>query len=84
MATLKEATENGLRYWSFAVFIDGKQILAAGQRVEHIYHWLHTDTMYIGKVSAPASLESTAEGDGWYEFRLGDGQLTVYPIEAME
>ena len=82
--TLKEATENGLAYWDFFVFIDGKQILIAGKREEHVYHFQRLGTMHIGKLSAPDSLESTAEGDGWYEFELGDGTLTVWPSEPQE
>lgn len=80
--TLKEATENGLKYWDFFVFIDGKQILIAGGREEHIYYFQRLGAMHIGKLSAPADLESTAEGDGWYKFKLGDGTLTVWPGKA--
>lgn len=80
MATLKEVAQGGLRYWSFEVFINGKQILAAGKKERRVYHFPNTDTMHIGKLTAPAGLEETGRGDDWYQFALGDGLLTVYPI----
>ena len=79
--TLKEATENGVDYWEFFVLVEGKQILAAGKAERHIRYSADTDTMHIGKLSAPASLEVVAEGNGWYRFELGDGHLMVWPRE---
>ena len=79
--TLKEATENGVDYWEFLVLVNGKQILAAGKREERVQYFAATKTLHIGKLSAPASLEAVAEGDGWHRFELSDGRLTVWPSE---
>ena len=79
--TLKEATENGVDYWQFFVLVEGQQILAPGKPVRRVHYSASTDSMTIGRLSAPASLESIAEGDGWYRFELGDGRLTVWPTK---
>lgn len=78
---LKEATANGVDYWQFFVLIEGKQIHVAGKKVKRCWHFENSSTVSIGRLSAPAGLASTAEGDGWYRFELGDGMLTVWPTE---
>jgi len=80
--TLQEATENGVYYWEFFVLIDGQQILAAGRPEAHIQHFASTDTLHIGKLSAPAGLEAVDKGSNWCRFELGDGHLMVWPSEA--
>lgn len=82
--TLREATENGVDYWEFFVLVNGQQILAAGKREEHVHYFASTDTLHIGKLSAPAGLEAVAEGDGWYRFELGDGHLMVWPTKEAD
>ena len=81
MTTLREATESGVDYWQFFVLVEGKQILAPGRKVRHVYYSASTDLMTIGRLSAPASLEAVAEGNGFCRFELGDGRLTVWPTK---
>ena len=83
MTTLKEATENGVDYWQFFVLVDGKQILVPGRKIQHVHYSARTDVMTVGRLSAPASLESVTEGDDFYYFELGDGRLTVWPTEEI-
>ena len=77
--TLREATRGGVDYWEFFVLVNGQQILAAGRREAYIQHFASTDTLHIGKLSAPAGLEAVAKGSDWYRFELGDGHLMVWP-----
>jgi len=80
--TLKEATENGVDYWEFFVLHEGKQIRVAGGMVKRCWYHETLDTVSIDRLSAPAKLEPVRKGNGWYQFALGDGLLTVWPIEA--
>ena len=69
-------------YWEFFVLVEGKQIHVAGGIVKRCWYQVSWDTVRIGRLSAPASLESVCVGNGWYQFELGDGQLTVWPSET--
>ena len=80
--TLKEATANGVDYWEFFVLVNSKQIHVAGKMVKRCWYFDRNDTVGIGNLSAPAGLEAVKQGNGWVQFHLDAGRLTVWPTEV--